>query len=329
MNRPALRPLPDVSLRRARHAVRAFHAAMGLLAGASAQAGDARLREVRYDPRQVITAPVRVGVVTDVVLDADESISDVAAGQSADCARAQARWCVSVQPGGHHLFIEPRAGATGSNNLAVVTDKRVHSFRFVVQSAHDSSAPCYRLTVRAALVAPLGLDHGPDRGPPRGPVRGSARTGAGDLGKLGDRDDPRNAPQATLWRRLHAAPRVVNADYSMVGAEDAEDIAPALVFDDGRFTYFRFAPNHELPAVFEVRAEGAPTLVNLRMEDELLVADRVSRRFLLRAGLAQVGVWNEAYDADGIATEGATTAPGVVRVLRSESAADAASRGAP
>jgi type IV secretion system protein VirB9 len=52
------------------------------------------------------------------------------------------------------------------------------------------------------------------------------------------------------------------------------------------------------------------------MQDELLVVDRVSRRLMLRAGHAVVGVWNEAFDLDGVPPAEGTTVPGVRRVLK-------------
>ncbi|MCK7497170.1 MAG: TrbG/VirB9 family P-type conjugative transfer protein [Comamonadaceae bacterium] len=61
-----------------------------------------------------------------------------------------------------------------------------------------------------------------------------------------------------------------------------------------------FPGNREVPAVFHVLGDGSETLVNARMEDDLLVVDRVSRRLMLRAGSAVVGVWNEAFDLDGV-----------------------------
>jgi type IV secretion system protein VirB9 len=68
--------------------------------------------------------------------------------------------------------------------------------------------------------------------------------------------------------------------------------------------------------VFHVLGDGGETLVNTRMEDDLLVVDRVSRRLMLRAGSAVVGVWNEAFDLDGVAPGGGTTVPGVHRALK-------------
>jgi type IV secretion system protein VirB9 len=71
-----------------------------------------------------------------------------------------------------------------------------------------------------------------------------------------------------------------------------------------------------VPSVFHVLGDGGETLVNARMEDDLLVVDRVSRRLMLRAGSAVVGVWNEAFDLDGVPPGDGTTVPGVQRVLK-------------
>ena len=110
----------------------------------------------------------------------------------------------------------------------------------------------------------------------------------------------------------------MNTNYSIAEGAGSADIVPALVFDDGRFTYFRFPGNREVPAVFHVLGDGSETLVNARMEDDLLVVDRVSRRLMLRAGSAVVGVWNEAFDLDGVPPGDGTTVPGVQRIVKAD-----------
>jgi type IV secretion system protein VirB9 len=271
---------------------------------AEGRVADPRLREVLYDPHAVVTVPVKRGVVTLVVLDADESITEVAAGLGGDCAKAEAAWCVAAQPGGRNLFVKPKSTASAPNNLAVVTDRRTHSFRFVVLADNDPKAPVYRLVVKAPAV------------PPTAP------------GRLALRDTmplvalpavpPTPSPQEVIAERLQAKAQVRNSNYSIAEGNGSEDIVPTLIFDDGRFTYFRFPGNREVPAVFHVLGDGSETLVNARMEDDLLVVDRVSRKLMLRAGSAVVGVWNEAFDLDGASPDGGTTVPGVQRVFKPE-----------
>lgn len=274
-----------------------------------ASAADPRLREVVYDPKAVVTVPVKRGVVTLVVLDADEAIIEVAAGLGGDCAKAESVWCVAAQPGGRNLFVKPKSTASAANTLAVVTDRRTHSFRFVVLADGDPKAPVYRLVIKAPTVRAAM--------PPRLPSRD------GDLLKALTAMPPvpqPPSPQQVIGERLKAKPQVLNTSYSIAEGKASEDIVPTLVFDDGRFTYFRFPGNREVPAVFHVLGDGSETLVNARMEDDLLVVDRVSRRLMLRAGSAVVGVWNEAFDLDGVAPGGGTTVSGVQRALKAEGA---------
>ena len=282
---------------------------LGAIAAAAAnatdgQVADPRLREVLYDPQAVVTVPVKRGVVTLVVLDADEAITEVAAGLGGDCTKTEAAWCIAAQSGGRNLFVKAKSTAGAPNNLAVVTDRRTHSFRFVVLADGDPKAPVYRLVVKAPMVR-LAT-------PPRLALRDAAPLVA--LPAV----PPPPSPQEVIAERLQAKAQVLNSNYSIAEGNGSEDIVPTLVFDDGRFTYFRFPGNGQVPAVFHVLGDGSETLVNTRMEDDLLVVDRVSRRLMLRAGSAVVGVWNEAFDLDGVPPGGGTTVPGVQRIFKAE-----------
>ncbi len=188
------------------------------------------------------------------------------------------------------------------NNLAIVTDKRSHALRFVVLADGDARPPVYRLQVKGP--APVQR------------VAAQRPSPAISLPPLPDPIDPGPSAAELVDGRLKAAPQVVNAQYAIAEGRASEDIVPTLVFDDGRFTYLRFPGNREVPAVFHVLGDGSEALVNTRMEDDLLVVDRVSRRLVLRAGQAVVGVWNEAFDLDGLPSSGGTTVPGVQRAVR-------------
>ena len=280
-------------------------AAIGLLVDpVSAQdTVDPRLKEIFYDPQSVVTIFVKRGVVTDIVLDANEAITDVASGLGSDCAKPDSSWCVAAQPGGRHLFVKPKTTAGAPNNIAVVTDRRTHSFRFVVLADRDARQPVYRLSVKLAI--------------PALPPTSSQTTSAASLVA-----DPVPLSAAELIKdRLSAEPQLVNSSYSIAEGKNSEDIVPTLVFDDGRFTYLKFPNNREVPAVFHVLPDGSETVVNARMQGDLLVADRVSRRLTLRAGTAVVGVWNDAFDLDGVPPAYGTTVSGVDRALRSPPAA--------
>jgi len=272
-------------------------------------ATDPRLREIAYDPGAVVTVPVKRGVVTHVVLDAREAITEVAAGLGGDCSKAEAAWCIAAQPGGRHLFVKPKSTASAPNTLAVVTDQRMHSFRFVVLGDGDNRSPVYRLVVKApaapAVASPRSI---PDQTALLLALTQAAPT------------PPVPTARQIVEERLQAKPQVRNASYSIAEGESSDDIVPTMIYDDGRFTYLRFPGNREVPAVFHVLGDGSETLLNTRTEDDLLVVDRVSRRLMLRAGSAVVGVWNDAYDLDGVPPQEGTTVPGIQRQLKSTAA---------
>jgi type IV secretion system protein VirB9 len=291
-----------------RNVLLGFGCVLPWTAWSAGESADPRLREVVYDAKTVVTVPVKRGVVTLVVLDADESITEVAAGLGGDCSKPEAAWCIAAQPGGRHLFVKPKSTASAANNLAVVTDRRMHSLRFVVLPDGDPRAPVYRLAIKGAPARPV---------PPRVAMRDDALLQA--LSALPP-TPPAPNPQQVIAERLRAKPQVLNTSYSIAEGEASQDIVPALVFDDGRFTYLRFPGNREVPTVFHVLGDGSETLLNARMEDDLLVVDRVSRRLMLRAGSAVVGVWNEAFDIDGVPPSGGTTVPGIQRTLKDDSA---------
>ena len=272
-------------------------------AHAAPSAPDPRLREIDYNPQAVVEVPVKRGVVTLIALDPSEAITEVAAGLGSDCAKPEASWCVATQAGGRTLFVKPKSTASEPNNLAVVTDRRIHSFRFVVLADSDPRPPVYRLMVKAAP-------------PPAASLRLAVRE-MPELAALPEVPPP-PSPQQLVSERMQARPAVKNTHYSVAVGKGSQDIVPKLVFDDGRFTYLRFPGNRELPAVFHVLGDGSETLVNVRMEDDLLVVDRVSRHLMLRAGQAVVGIWNEAFDPEGNPSTGGTTVPRVERVLKAD-----------
>jgi type IV secretion system protein VirB9 len=284
---------------------------VALCAAASAgpEPADPRLREVAYDPRAVVTVPVKRGIVTLVVLDADEAIAEVAAGLGGDCTKADSAWCVAAQPGGRNLFVKAKSTASAANTLAVVTDRRTHAFRFVVLADADPKPPVYRLIVKA-----------PARAAPASSLALRDMTPLVALPAV----PPPPPLQQIVAERLQARPHVTNTQYSIAEGDNSQYIVPTLVFDDGRFTYLRFPGNREVPAVFHVLGDGSETLVNARMEDDLLVVDRVSRRLMLRAGSAVVGLWNEAFDLDGKPPADGTTVPGVRRVLKADASGNTA-----
>ena len=249
-------------------------------------AADPRLRTVVFAPDIVVDVPVRRGQITQIVLGDDEQIVGVpVSGKGANCADETHTWCVAKQ--GRDLFVKPKTGAT-STNLIVVTDRRRHAF--LLHPVESAGLALMRLTVAAPMV-------------PRPVLVASA--------------PPMPSAKELIDGRWQAKPAVRNSAYSVATGKDSDDIVPVLVFDDGTQTYFSFPNNRPIPTVFQIAPDGSEEMVNARMDaDDLLVADRVGRRFVLRLGQSVAAIINDAFDLDGVPPKDGTTVLGVARVVK-------------
>ena len=252
---------------------------------------DAQIGFIDYMSDEVTLIRVQRGTATRIVLAADEHIlSDGAAtGFPADCSKPEQAWCMRADPGGNQIVVRPKENAT-HNNLELRTDKRDYSFRFdtadTIRPNSDSLA-LLRVIFRYPATVPA-------------------------LAANAAAPDP-----AQLLRAAHPVPR--NWRYTMQALAGADDITPALVFDDGRFTYFQFAASREVPTIYAISAAGEEARVNFHIDQHdpgMVVVERLGRRFMLRLGVATVGIWNEAFDAEGRRPVDNTTVEGVARELR-------------
>lgn len=71
-----------------------------------------------------------------------------------------------------------------------------------------------------------------------------------------------------------------------------QSLAPTEVWDDGRFTCFRFPTSKALPAIYRYSpdTELKEALVNFNMKDDVVVVHEVSQEFRLRIGNKVLGI---------------------------------------
>lgn len=268
---------------------------------------DARVRYVTYAKDDVIVINVQRGVVTRIILGEDEKITKAATGFPADCKKDEFEWCVHTDQGDNQIWVKPKDNAT-HNNLELRTDKRDYSIEFRVlnddprgrgkKHAALQHEPMYRVIFRYPFQAP--------------PLSALMTINAAQAVASQQANE-----KALLNDRLSIAkPMARNWKYSMQVLDGADEIAPSIVFDDGRFTYFRFAANREVPTIYYISPTGEESRINFHMEGDLAVVQRLGRRFVLRLGKAVVGVWNDAYDPDGVAPKNGTTIDGVERLIK-------------
>jgi type IV secretion system protein VirB9 len=266
---------------------------------------DSRVRYVEYRKDDVTVVYVQRGSVTRIVLADGEKIAAAATGFSADCSKESAEWCIRADVGSNQIWVKPRDGAT-YNNLELNTSMRDYSIEFRLltdkgapgsaEATRSRSEPMFRVIFRYPP---------PDPASPEGLSATGAAARETDAGIVNS-------------RVADARPVLRNTRYTMQIAKGGQDIAPSLVFDDGRFTYFRFANNREVPTIFFISPTGEEARINFSMQGDLAVVQRMGRRFVLRLGKAVVGVWNEAFDPDGVPPIQGTTVNGVERTIRND-----------
>jgi type IV secretion system protein VirB9 len=92
------------------------------------------------------------------------------------------------------------------------------------------------------------------------------------------------APPAPPVDRNHA--------YSYQGSTKA---LPTQLFDDGQSTYFAFATDADLPAIYAVEADGGEGVVNSHILLGFTVVDRIAPGFVLRRGAEVTKVFNDGW----------------------------------
>lgn len=219
------------------------------------------------------------GFVTQIDFGKGESIESLGGTSQAAALTGDADgWIVVGRKGDRHLYLKPKS-ETYPSNLLVVTNRYNYAFELRILPDESRSDGVWRLGFRY-----------PNDGLSNAEVRANQVAYA-----LGSPTEKRNLK------------------YRIDLIRGNGDILPKKVWDDGRFTYIAMGNNREIPAAFKVDGNDGESTVNLHTEGQLLVIHEVARRFLLRLDKQEVGIWNEAFDPDGMANTTGTASSEVVR----------------
>ncbi|MCW5589666.1 MAG: P-type conjugative transfer protein VirB9 [Legionellales bacterium] len=185
----------------------------------------------------------------------------------------------------HYIFLKPKA-QNGDTNLIVVTNKRSYHFE-LHYLADPVSLTTYQLSFRY-----------PD--------------------EIAEHKKTVNARQV-LNRAFSQKAGPINLNYLMTNDRQSRSIAPSHVWDDGRFTYFQFPGDRDLPTIYKVEPDGSETIVNRHnqgTDNNMIVLEKVASRWVLRLGSRVVGVVNRRFNPEGIANHSGTISPAVIRVVK-------------
>lgn len=228
--------------------------------------GDTRLVQYQYDPDSTYLVLTKPKAVTHLQFAANEVIRSMAAGD-------QANFEITATKDRRNVFIKPRLEDI-ETSFTVITDQRV--YQFVLRSTGEGKKWHQRVNwvYGSDLLLPLPeaeaqAESAPEKAAPA-PTGAASAAGGSASGPAGLQPDK------------------LRFNYEVTG--DAA-FRPSVVFDDGRFTYFKLpAGVQELPALFAITDGSDYTLVNYEVDGEYLVAQRLLPVAVLKLGHAEVRV---------------------------------------
>jgi len=88
-------------------------------------------------------------------------------------------------------------------------------------------------------------------------------------------------PQDNARVRNAVAQQAANYNYAV---SSRKEFTPTSVWDDGTFTYFRFARNAPVPAIFRATGGSERTVNSQQVENGVMRVSGVSRQWVLRLG---------------------------------------------
>jgi type IV secretion system protein VirB9 len=230
--------------------------------------GDSRLVQFNYDADNTYLILAKPKAVTHVQFAAEELIQSVAAGDTAN-------WELTPTKNRKNLFVKPKYDDL-ETSMTVITDKR--TYQFVLRSTGEGKKWYQRVNWIYSSDMLLAVEGNGEEQTPA--ATSSDKKSGSPLPRASATDIPSGG--------LAVQPEALRFTYEITG--DAP-FRPLVVFDDGRFTYFKLASSlQELPALFAVIEGNEYSLVNFEVRGDYLVAQRVLEKAVLKLGKAEVRV---------------------------------------
>ena len=246
---------------------------------------DLRVREIEYDPSQVVLIATQRLYSTQVEFSTDETVITAGIGNPSFNMIAKL----------NYLFVKPTEmhPATNVNVVTQLPDGRRRTYQLVfgITPPGERREPPFFL-VRFRYSADIQAKRAAEAAIKSGEHRA----------KEADR---------ILARDEAAGPR--NHGYSIQGDAAFE---PIEVYDNGKVTTFRFTGATELPAIYLGLDDGREELVPKSVFGELVTVHANAKKFVMRRGNEVMCVFNEQYLPEGIEPGTKTTSPNVARVLK-------------
>jgi type IV secretion system protein VirB9 len=129
------------------------------------------------------------------------------------------------------------------------------------------------------------------------------------------KDEAAKVEARGVQQRLEAAlnPETQTRRNYRYAGTGSEEIQPVMVFDNGRYTFFKFSERQSWPSVFAVAVDGQETLVSRTVRGNWIIIPQVARHWRMRAGKSVLCIRNDNYAPEGNDNPAETDTPAVFR----------------
>lgn len=234
-----------------------FLLAVSAPAAAQGSQADPRLVTIVFDEGQVFTINGKVKVQTTIKFAPDETIENVAVGDSN-------AWQIQPNKAQTILFVKPLE-PSARTNMTVVTSQRTYLFDLV---ASPRNAPLYVMQFRypeleaAAEAAELAAAEEAER---------EALGGGPNAIELAAANDPYAV----------ADPATLNFAWTTSGESD---LFPERTYDDGEAVFLTWRADAPVPAILVTNSDGVEGPVNFTVRGDTIVLETVPAQIILRSG---------------------------------------------
>ena len=225
-------------------------------------AKDSRVRNVNYDPDQVVTVVGSFRHAIEIEFGPGETITQAALGDTVS-------W--QIAPVGNIVFLKPRERA-GPTNLIVVTNAggspRTYHFNLSLGAGQTMYGIRFRYPREERALAVL-----------QGQVA-----------------------QAQTARAIETSITTAALDHSVIEGtrnmkytvQGDSALQPTEISDNGEFTVLRYPGHADIPSIFAVDVDGTETIVPYDVREDFVVVHAVYRQLRLRRGTSVLCIFNEA-----------------------------------
>ena len=223
---------------------------------------DARVRNVNYDPDQVVTVVGSFRHAIEIQFGPGETITQAALGDTVS-------W--QIAPVGNIVFLKPRERA-GGTNLIVVTNAggtpRTYHFNLVLGARQAMYGIRFRYPREERALAALQLQ----------------------LAQV----QTAKAIETTFTSSALDHAVIEGARNMKYTVQGDTALQPTEVSDNGEFTVLRYPGHADIPSIFAVDADGTETIVPYDVREDFVVIHAVYRQLRLRRGTSVLCIYNEA-----------------------------------